>query len=160
MSLSCLCLVLSLSLLKFRLNLNLNQVFMGADYCSTFALQTSSDCGRAVGDTGPILPGPGSLRRGAGGHRAVSLPAIYSIRQRPKSPLLPLKKSPKADGWEIAFDCVRACERACVRACELACVRSPEHASVRLRVRLSVRAYLHVCLCARAFLCVRARMRA
>ena len=25
------------------------------------------DCGPAIGDTGPILPGPGSLGRGAGG---------------------------------------------------------------------------------------------
>ena len=67
MSLSCLVFVfvLSLPLLKFRLNLNLNQVFMGAHFVPFWHLPY--DCIRTAGDTGLILPGPGSLWRGAGG---------------------------------------------------------------------------------------------
>ena len=117
MSLSCLCLVLSLSLLKFRLNLNLNQVFMGADYCSTFALQTSSDCGRAVGDTGPILPGPGSLRRGAGGTPDRSPSRRFIPSGNAQNPPSPFKKNPQklTVGNRIRLRaCVRASERACV----------------------------------------------
>ena len=132
----CLCLVfvfvfvLSLSLLKFRLNLNLNQVFMGAHYCS---LQMSSDCRRAAGDTGLILPGPGSLWRGAAVVAAAPLPVNFFIRQRQKIPPPPSK----TDGWKFALPFG---ELLCVRASERACVRASMRLSVRASVRLSVRA--------------------
>ena len=89
MSLSC----LVLSLLKFRLNLNLNHVFMGADYCSTFAFcRRRPIAGEPLGIRARYCLGRVPCREGLVGQPTVSLPANFPSGNAQTPP----KKSPRA----------------------------------------------------------------